>query len=187
MHDKEAVRILGTWIGNGAKDTTPWEPIVDTIKTKLEQWRRAHPTLYGKRLIIQTIVGGHTQFLAKAQGMPTSIEDALIKVINKFIWGQESSTRIAQHTLQRPINKGSLNILDFKARNDAIELMWLKEYLNFMPSHQQWAAITDHVVLATAPSHLVELMNDNPFLQAWNVPLKGKRAEKLNDDIKRMF
>jgi hypothetical protein len=185
--DKEAVRILGAWIGNGVKDATPWEPIVDTIKTKLEQWEKAHPTLYGKCLIIQTIVGGHTQFLTKAQGMLTLIEDALIKVINKFIWGQDSPTRIAQSTLQRPINEGGLNILDIKARNDAIELMWLKEYLNFTPSRQQWAAITNHVVLATAPSHSVELANDNPFLQAWNVPLKGKRAEKLNDDIKRMF
>ena len=185
--DKEAIRILSAWIGNKAKNATPWEPIIDTIKLKLEQWEKAHPTLYGKRLIIQTVVGGHTQFLAKAQGMPTAIEDALIKIINKFIWGKDSTTRIAQQTLQRPINEGGLNILDIKARNEAIELVWLKEYLNFTASRQQWAAITDHIVLAAAPTHSVEIANDNPFLQAWSVPQKGPRAEKLNDDIWRMF
>jgi len=31
----EAVRILGAWIGNETNDQTPWEPILDTIKSKL--------------------------------------------------------------------------------------------------------------------------------------------------------
>ena len=68
--DGEAVRILGAWIGNNANNQTPWEPILDTIKAKLSLWERAHLTLNGKQVIIQAIVGGHTQFLAKAQGMP---------------------------------------------------------------------------------------------------------------------
>jgi len=33
--DREAVRILGAWIGNDANDQTPWEPILDIIKSKL--------------------------------------------------------------------------------------------------------------------------------------------------------
>jgi len=33
--DGEAVRILGAWIGNETNDQTPWEPILDTIKSKL--------------------------------------------------------------------------------------------------------------------------------------------------------
>jgi hypothetical protein len=50
--DGEAVRILGAWIGNDANDQTPWEPILDTIKSKLNLWGRAHLTLNGKRIII---------------------------------------------------------------------------------------------------------------------------------------
>jgi len=64
--DGEAVRILGTWIGNKVNDVTPWEPILDTIRKKLGLWEKAHPTLNGRCIIVQTIVGGHTQFLAKA-------------------------------------------------------------------------------------------------------------------------
>jgi hypothetical protein len=60
------VRILGVWIGNKTNNVTPWEPILDTIRTKLKRWERAHPTLNGKHLIIQSIVGGHTQFLTKS-------------------------------------------------------------------------------------------------------------------------
>jgi hypothetical protein len=38
---------------------------------------------------------------------------------------------------------GSLNILDIKSRNEAIDLMWLKTYLDFSPNHPPWAAIMD--------------------------------------------
>jgi len=69
---------------------TPWEPIISKITTKLNQWEKAHPTLNGKRLIIQVVVGGHTQFLTKAQGMPEPIEKALTKIISNFIWGEDN-------------------------------------------------------------------------------------------------
>ena len=58
--DREAVRILGTWIGNEMHNLTPWEPVLDTIRTKLDRWERAHLTLNGKWVIIQAIIRGHT-------------------------------------------------------------------------------------------------------------------------------
>ena len=97
--DGEAVRILGMWIGNETNDQTPWEPILDTIKSKLNRWEKAHLTLNRKHVIIQAMIGGHTQFLAKAQGMPRHIEDALTNIMSKFIWDQGTKPRIAMNTL----------------------------------------------------------------------------------------
>jgi len=90
-------------------------------------------------------------------------------------------------TLRRPILEGSLNILDIKARNEAIEIIQLKTYLNFSPLRQKWATITDHITLAAAPPHSVKKARDNPFLQTWTVLLRGKRAKGLNGDIKWML
>jgi len=126
-----------------------------------------------KCIIIQVIMGGHTQFLAKAQGMPTHIEDTLMNIISTFIWEQGTKPRIAMATLWRPILEGGLNILDIKSRNKAIKIIWLKAYLNFSPSHQKWATVTDHIILAAAPPHLVKQARENPFLQTWMAPLRG--------------
>jgi hypothetical protein len=93
------VRILGAWIGNEASNQTPWEPILDAINAKLTLWERPHLTLNGKRIVIQAIIGGHTQFLAKAQGMPSQIENALTNIMSKFIWNQGSKPRIAMSML----------------------------------------------------------------------------------------
>jgi hypothetical protein len=47
----------------------------------LDLWSKSHPTLEGKRLIVQMVVAGMTQFLTKAQGMPPKIENKLSKRI----------------------------------------------------------------------------------------------------------
>jgi hypothetical protein len=39
----------------------------------------------GRKLIVQAVVGGQTQFLTKAQGMPATVEKALTKLIRDFI------------------------------------------------------------------------------------------------------
>ena len=149
--DGEAVRFLGAWIGNHANNATPWEPILATIKARLEFWKKSWPTMDGRKTIIQVVVGGCTQFLAKAQGMPKHIETALISIIRDFMWGEDSSPRVTLDTLQRPRDEGGLNLLDIQARNEAIELMWLKSYLNFSDSRPPWAIVTDIIIDAAAP------------------------------------
>lgn len=109
------MRILGAWIGNNVNDIAPWEPILNTIRAKLKLRERVHPTLNGKRLLVQAIIGGHMQFLTKAQGMPPTIIKALNKLIKEFIWGQDTKPKIAMATLQRLISEGGLNLLDIES------------------------------------------------------------------------
>ncbi|KIK36516.1 hypothetical protein CY34DRAFT_94245 [Suillus luteus UH-Slu-Lm8-n1] len=98
--DGHPVRSLGAWIGNKTDNTTPWEPVLNNINTALKRWKNGHPTLDGKKLIIQMIVGGMTQFLTKAQGMPKNIETALTKIIWGFIWDNVRTPPINLEQLQ---------------------------------------------------------------------------------------
>ena len=61
------------------------------------------------------MVGGHTQFLTKAQGMPMHIEEALTRMIRDFIWDDGINPRIALENLYRPMDEGGLNLLNIKA------------------------------------------------------------------------
>ncbi|KAI0046742.1 hypothetical protein FA95DRAFT_1479721, partial [Auriscalpium vulgare] len=121
--DGHAVRSLGAWIGNKVAPATPWEPILDKIHTALAQWELGHPSLFGKRLIIQMVVGGMTQYLTKVQGMPRHIESAITKMIRSFIWtASTGQPPLALHQLFRDPRHGGLGVLDVAARNEAIEL-----------------------------------------------------------------
>ena len=185
--DGEAVRMLGTWIGNKAEDQTPWEPVIDKVKASLKKWSKICPTIEGKGQIIQATVGGLTQFLTQTQGMPPHVVKVLNKIISDFIWDDGKGPRIALEFLQLPKDQGGLNILDLQSRNEAIDLMWLKSYLNFAPDRQPWAAISDLIIDAAAPKKTTKQARINPFLQCWNTLKSGPRFDKLNDDIKRML
>jgi hypothetical protein len=147
----DTIRFLGAWIGNHTDIANPWELVMDRIKLKLERWGTAHPTMKGRKTIIQAVIGGMTQFLMMAQGMPPNIEDMLTKMIRKFMWAANSSPRLALEILQSPVEAGGLNLLDIKVCNEAIEIMWLKAYLNFSPSHPEWANVIDLTINAAAP------------------------------------
>jgi len=102
--------------------------------------------------------------------MPKYIEDATTKILHNFIWGEQKQPWIAMDTLHHPTEEGGLHLINIKARNEAIELMWLKAYLNLTPSRPTWALITDIVISITAPKCLKPGMQSNCFLQNWKPP-----------------
>lgn len=185
--DGNTIRFLGAWIGNQTKDAAPWEPVVDRVNKRLEKWATSYPTMRGRKLIVQSVVGGLTQFLTMAQGMPTNIEVALTKIIRGFMWGADSSPRLALSSLQCPEDEGGLNLLDITARNEAIELMWLKSYLDLSPARPPWATVTDALIDLSAPPATIPSARGNNFLQTWKPATRGQRASLMGKDSARML
>ncbi|KAI0043864.1 hypothetical protein FA95DRAFT_1473914, partial [Auriscalpium vulgare] len=121
--DGTAIRSLGAWIGNEVNNMQPWGPTLDKIRARLAQWQLGHPTIFGKRHVVQMIVGGMSQYLTKVQGMPRHIESALIKEIRSFMWPDSPrNAPIALKHLYRPQKDGGIGLLNIHARNAAIEL-----------------------------------------------------------------
>ncbi|EPS94213.1 hypothetical protein FOMPIDRAFT_23382, partial [Fomitopsis schrenkii] len=89
-HNREAVRILGAWIGNGVEQVAVWAPAMKKMKDFLERWGRCHPSMGGKRSIVQMGPGGISQYLTCVQGMPRQIEDEIAKTIQQFMWDGKS-------------------------------------------------------------------------------------------------
>ncbi|KIK38569.1 hypothetical protein CY34DRAFT_60764, partial [Suillus luteus UH-Slu-Lm8-n1] len=104
--DGSPIRTLGAWIGNDIEQVTTWEPILEKIEKNLNRWNLCNPSLDGKRLIVQMVVGGMTQFLTKAQDMPKSIEMAITKKIRTFIWNERKTPPISLKRLERPTEEG---------------------------------------------------------------------------------
>ncbi|EJD34755.1 hypothetical protein AURDEDRAFT_40360, partial [Auricularia subglabra TFB-10046 SS5] len=84
--DGEATRILGAWPGNGVKIAASWATIAAKIQDKLDRWERTMPTLSGRGIISQVVVGGFTQYLTAAQGMLRQMEKRLDKLAVDFFW-----------------------------------------------------------------------------------------------------
>jgi ribonuclease HI len=181
--DGHPIRTLGAWIGNDIEHTTSWEPILEKIDKNLIRWGQCHPSLDGKRLIVQMVVGGMTQFLTKAQGMPSSIETAIKKKIRTFMWDGRKSPPISLTRLEQPVDKGGLNLLNIEARNKAIEITWVKAYMDMTLSRPAWAFVTDVIINTLKPNGIRSQDDIASFLTSWDPPTQGKRVNRLPNTI----
>ncbi|KAH9892715.1 hypothetical protein C8Q73DRAFT_744726 [Cubamyces lactineus] len=180
--DGEAVRLLGAWIGNEVDPSQSWRPVVETVKRNLNKWAARRPTLHGKKLIVGMEIGARTQFRAKAQGMPQSVEKELTAAMRAFIWGEGKAPKVAMATLQGSYDDGGIALLDLEARNVAIDLVWLRDYLRLTERRPAWATLAD-VLLADAVSADTRgtppAARLNTFLQTWKVSLRASAGLPL--------
>ena len=85
------------------------------------------------------------------------------------------------------MEEGGLNLLDITSRNEVIEIIWLKAYLNISLTRPKWAKIMDTLIDAVAPQGSNMPMRINMFLQTWEVNTRGMHHQTLNNDMTRML
>ncbi|KAI0782455.1 hypothetical protein BC629DRAFT_1255719, partial [Irpex lacteus] len=165
-----------------------WPETLKKVNAALTRWGKCNPTMRGKRLIVQMIVAGMTQYLAKAQGMPPQIESQLQKTIRNFIWDDAKTSPINLHTLTLPIKDGGIKLLDLRARNEAIELTWLRSYLDLSGTRPIWAYVADVLIAkSTAACDRNTLLSErrNTFIQTWHASTRKPSA--LPESLKTML
>jgi ribonuclease HI len=163
--DGHPTRILGAWIGNDIEQAQPWSPILDKIKETLDRWTLANPTLDAKRLIIQMVVGGMTQFLTKAQGMPAMITKRLTTILRECLWdGKKTPPGLSLQQLMKPRQEGGINLLNIEARNQAIDLTWLNTYIDRSKKRPLWAFALDAIINCINDTGITEQNDIHTFL-----------------------
>ncbi|KAF8196518.1 hypothetical protein BJ912DRAFT_835625, partial [Pholiota molesta] len=127
---------------------------------------------------------GMTQYLANVQGMPRAIEKRLDKICNAFKWDNEGRATINAQTMSAPIEFGGKKILNITERNDAIALVWVRDYLKHTSQRPTWAFFMDEILAKNAkPSPVVPLAaRINTFLQSW-----APTQKKLPKIIQKML
>ncbi|KAI0632940.1 hypothetical protein C8Q77DRAFT_1059353, partial [Trametes polyzona] len=87
--------------------------------------------------------------------------------------------------LYLPVERGGLNLIDLESRNEAIELTWLRAYLDFGPNRPLWAEVADALYAHHIPKNCGVRdvrMRINPFLQHWK-----PKVTSLPDMLKGMM
>lgn len=187
VEDGSAIRILGAWFGNDIDIGSPWSNTIEKIDKSLNTWEKSHPSMEGRKLIAQMVVAGMSQYLTQVQGMPKHVEKALSKRVNNFMWA-EKNPLINEHTLFKKIEDGGRGLVDIRTRNKAINVMWLKSYLNFGPDRPLWALVADALMALNVPTSEEKVdprVKLSPFLQSWKT--KSSRKGEICQDITNLF
>ena len=186
--DDEPSRILGAWIGSSIDEASVWSPVLSKIAHFLKRWGKCHPSFIGKRNIVQMGPGGISQYLTRVQGMPKHVEDRIEQMIRSFMWDSTKVPPVSLTTLCQPIAEGGINLLDIRARNEAIELMWIKSYLDLSPQRPSWTYAVDTLIslsVTRAAGRIRSSAQINTFLQSWDP--STSHASPLPTYLKRML
>ncbi|KAF5343264.1 hypothetical protein D9757_015526 [Collybiopsis confluens] len=187
--EDEAIRILGAWYGNNLTEETAWPNQIEKIDRALSTWERSNPTMDGRKMIAQMVIGGMTQYLSQVQGMPKNVERKLNKRIRTFLWAEKKQSPINFEILLANKDEGGQEALDIKARNLAIEVMWLKSYFNLKSDRAIWAKIADAIMAhpKSTPATRTEQNVDpnvktNMFMQSWKT-----KVSALPETVRRLI
>lgn len=122
-------------------------------------------------MILQMQFTGVMQYLTKVQGMPAVVESKMNKQIHHFTWNHEKAYAVNQAQMYAPHQQGGKKILDIKARNKEIHLMWLKAWLNLGEERATWTYFADRIIgMDIQPSLRVDEDQESqvmPILQTW--------------------
>ncbi|KAJ7664613.1 hypothetical protein DFH06DRAFT_986174, partial [Mycena polygramma] len=79
--------------------------------------------------------------------MPKNVEKKLISAQREFIWGGAKSSPVQRDILLAPIEEGGKNMFDLQARNDAIQIMTFKSFLESdLEKRASWAFFADKLL-----------------------------------------
>ena len=102
--------------------------------------------------------------------MPEPIQKEIQKLITEFVWGKERAT-INIANMAQSTERGGRKILDIVRRNEAIDLMWVKQYLNMGANRPKWAFMMDEIFRMERPKRTKEtyqmIESWNPLTQGW--------------------
>ena len=102
------------------------------------------------------------------------------------MWGSESTPPISLPILSLPTTEGGMKLLNLKAQNKAIQLTWLKTYLQMDTTRPTWTFIADELInktfLSTNTDRLTKI---NIFMQSWGKTPNTR--SKLPRDLMEMI
>lgn len=168
LKEGESTRILGAHIGNNPDPIEPWIKIIDKARSTVRNFEHYFPVFEGRALVSRMIVGGYTQFLTMAQGMPEEVEEILHKMIKNHFWSHKKPT-INENQICLPKKLGGYGVLDIRLRNKAIYLRKSGRIITSANPRHISVDAAHAYILAQAPAS-VKNVNDNvtlsePFIQ----------------------
>ena len=80
------------------------------------------------------------------------------------------------------VGRGGRKILDIAKRNEAIDLMWIRQYLNMGPDRPKWAYMMDEIFRMERPKRAREtyqmIESWNPLIQDWKPKARSQSVPR---------
>ena len=138
LQQYQYIDILGISFSEDLKEKIlfNWQNILTKMENHIRKMSTRQLSLYGKSILINTLILAKTTFLSNVFPIPENITQKIHTNIFQYIWQNKTPEPIARKTLFLPKNKGGINIKEPEAHNMAMRikhLLTLKQSKNQPP------------------------------------------------------
>lgn len=141
-HDCLPVRYLGVPLCTKKLSIQDCEPLLQQVKSKINNWCARSLSFAGRLLLINTVIAGISNFWCSSFVLPKLCIRKIHSICSAFLWKGSleghHSARVSWETVTKLKNQGGLGIRDLTVWNRActIKLIWLL----FFQSGSVWVA-----------------------------------------------
>ena len=127
LEQHQYIKILGISFSEGLKETilVNWQIILTKMENHIKKLSVRQLSLYGKALLINTLILAKTTFLSNVLPIPGTITEKVHKNIFHYLWQNNVPEQIARKTLFLAKNKRDLNLKEPEAHNLPMQIKYL--------------------------------------------------------------
>ena len=181
----EAIRILGSWQGNGINIQSKWNDIIERQLKTMRHWNHLYPSVAGRVLIAKALVISLAYYLMTVNGIHRNTLSTMEKNIRNFIWNGKKG-QMAWERAILPVEAGGIGAPSVKIRYETIKIDWLKRWWN--PGHERpdWAWVANELVYQSAQQkpEIPRATISEWVSQTW---LAKTRSARLTTSMKEML
>ena len=146
--DGEAIRILGSWQGNGISVQAKWDGIMEKQAKTMKRWL-PHPSVAGRVLISKALIISLAYYLITFNEISQKNLIIMEKSIRKFIWNGRKG-QMAWERAILPVAEGGVGTPSIKLRYEAIKIGWLERWWKPEPHRPDWAWVANGLIFQSA-------------------------------------
>ena len=118
------LKILGVVFGTVPVERDNWEPRLSKLDNSLSLWQSRSLSFVGRVLILNVLGLSKLLYLSRVLIPPRWVFDKYNCLVWPFLWGTRLET-VARKSIVCPLDQGSLGLIDFKSKGEALRLSTL--------------------------------------------------------------
>ena len=180
----EAIRILGSWQGNGINIQAKWNEMIEKQLKTMKRWNGHYPSTAGRVLVVKALVISLAYYLMTVNGISRKNLMTMERNTRNFIWNGRRG-QMAWERAILPVAEGGIGAPSVKLVYEAIKVGWLKRWWHPEPDRPDWAWVANEIMFQGAqqkPSIPKDTVHEW-VCQTWPIKIQ---SEKLPDSLREM-
>jgi hypothetical protein len=121
-------KYLGLMVGGNPRSLTTWEPMLNTIRSRLGSWGNNFVSLGGRIVLLNSVLSAIPIFYLSFLKMPMKVWREVVKIQRKFLWSgladKNKTCWVKWEDICKPKKEGGLGVRDLRLVNISLLTKW---------------------------------------------------------------